>query len=320
MDRSNKTEPDFRVIHSAEAPLRTARKAVLRIAKRILSVFITVAAVGLAIVLGRAMWRTYMETPWTRDAAVRAYVVTIVPEVAGRIVELPVLDNKFVHKDDLLLAIDPANYRIALKLAEARVNQTEATAENAQREADRRLKLNDLAVSVEQQQSYVASALAARALHEEAIANRDQAKVNLERTEIHSPVNGWVTNLLTQRGDYAAVGRNAISIVDADSFWVDAYFEETQLASIHEGDTASIKLMAYSQILHGDVHGVTRGINVPNAQPDQEGLGNVNPIFTWVRLAQRVPVRIRISNVPDGVRLVEGMTATVQVNPRPPSD
>jgi multidrug resistance efflux pump len=53
----------------------------------------------------------------------------------------------------------------------------------------------------------------------------DQAKVNLQRTEIHSPVNGWVTNLLTQQGDYAMVGRNVISVVDADSFWVDAYFE-----------------------------------------------------------------------------------------------
>jgi RND family efflux transporter MFP subunit len=313
LDRGKKTDVDFRVIHSGESPPRTARKAVTRIA----SVLITLGAVGLAIVFGRAMWSAYMETPWTRDATVRTYVVTMAPEVAGRIVELPVADNQFVHKDDLLLVIDPTNYRIALKLAEAAVKQAEATADNVQREAERRAKLNQLAVTVEQQETYAANALATRAQHEQAIANRDQAKVNLARTEIRSPVNGWVTNLLAQKGDYAAIGRNVISIVDADSFWVDAYFEETQLSLIKEGDPASIKLMGYSQILHGDVHGVARGINVANAQPDQAGLANVNPIFTWVRLAQRVPVRIRISKIPDRVRLVAGMTATVEVNPRP---
>jgi RND family efflux transporter MFP subunit len=313
LDCGKKSDVDLRVVHSTDSSPRRVRK----VARRIVSVLITLAAVGLAIVFGRAMWRTYMETPWTRDATVRTYVVAMAPEVAGRIVELPVADNQFVHKNDLLLVIEPTNYRIALKLAEAAVTQADATANNAQREADRRAKLNQLAVTVEQQETYAANAVATRALHEQAIANRDQAKVNLARTEIRSPVNGWVTNLLAQKGDYAAIGRNVISIVDADSFWVDAYFEETQLSLIKEGDPASIKLMGYSQILHGDVHGVARGINVANAQPNQAGLANVNPIFTWVRLAQRVPVRIRIDEVPEGIRLVAGMTATVEVGPRP---
>jgi len=108
-----------------------------------------------------------------------------------------------------------------------------------------------------------------------------------------------------------------LSIIDADSYWLDAYFEETQLASVHEGDPAKIKLMGYSQIVEGDVAGVARGINVSNAQPNQQGLATVNPIFTWVRLAQRVPVRIRIKEVPNGVRLVAGLTATVQIDRRP---
>ena len=157
----------------------------------------------------------------------------------------------------------------------------------------------------------------AQATVAQASAQRDQVRVNLERTQIRSPVNGWVTNLLAQLGDYATVGRSVISLVDADSFWVDAYFEETQLASIREGDVAKIKLMGYSQIVWGEVRGVARGINVPNAQPNDQGLATVNPIFTWVRLAQRVPVRIRIGEVPDGVHLVAGMTATVEVEPRP---
>ena len=159
------------------------------------------------------------------------------------------------------------------------------------------------------------AAIAAHAQHQQAVAKRDQAKVNLERTQIRSPVDGWVTNLLVRQGDYASIGRHVISIVDATSFWVDAYFEETKLGSIHEGDPAEIKLMGNSQIVRGQVGGVARGIKVSNAQPDPQGLAKVNPIFTWVRLAKRVPVRIRISQIPYGMRLVAGMTATVQVDP-----
>jgi multidrug resistance efflux pump len=149
------------------------------------------------------------------------------------------------------------------------------------------------------------------------LANLAQARVNLERTSIHSPVNGYVTNLLVQLGDYAKVGDQDIAIVNSDSFWVDGYFEETNLGAIHDGDRARIKLMGYRQVLHGHVEGVARGIVVENAQPGTSGLANVNPIFTWVRLAQRIPVRIRIDEVPDGVRLVAGMTASVQIDRRP---
>jgi multidrug resistance efflux pump len=123
--------------------------------------------------------------------------------------------------------------------------------------------------------------------------------------------------LLAQFGDYANVGQRIISVVDADSFWIDGYFEETSLGKIHEGDPATVKLMSYSQVVRGHVGGVARGIDIPNAQPDQSGLASVNPIFTWVRLAQRVPVRIHIDQVPDGIRLVTGMTATVQIDPQP---
>jgi len=140
--------------------------------------------------------------------------------------------------------------------------------------------------------------------------------VNLERTQIRSPVNGWVTNLLTQLGDYASVGTNVISLVDADSFWIDGYFEETNLEPIQVGDPAGIKLMGYSQIVRGHVGSIARGINVANAQPNGQGLAQVNPIFTWVRLAQRIPVRVHIDEVPDGVVLAAGMTATVQIDPQ----
>jgi RND family efflux transporter MFP subunit len=278
---------------------------------------ITLVAIAVAGVLGRAMWNTYMGAPWTRDGTVRVYVVTMAPQVSGQIVQLPVVDNQFVHKDDLLMVIDPTNYKIAVSLAEAAVQQAQVNAQNAEREAKRREELTSLAVTKEEKQTFESTALAAQAQVQQAQANLDQAKVNLRRTEIRSPVNGWVTNLLAQLGDYATVGQNKISLVDADSFWVDGYFEETNLDRIRVGDLASVKLMGYSQIVRGHVGSIARGINVANAQPNREGLAQVNPIFTWVRLAQRIPVRIHIDQVPDGVVLAAGMTATVQIDPRP---
>jgi RND family efflux transporter MFP subunit len=281
---------------------------------RVLAVLITITAVVLAGIIGWAMWRSYMGTPWTRDATVRAYVVTIAPEVSGRIVSLPVANNQFVHKDDTLMVIDPTNYAISVRLGEAAVQQATASLQNAQREAKRREELPDLAVSVEQQQNYETQAIAAQAQYQQATANLDQARVNLDRTVIHSPVNGWVTNLLAQRGDYASAGQNLISVVDGDSFWVDGYFEETNVAPIRVGDAAEIKLMGYRGTLRGHVESIARAINVANAQPNGQGVATVNPIFTWVRLAQRIPVSIRLDDVPPGVTLAAGMTATVQVD------
>jgi len=265
---------------------------------RIVPLLITLVAVGAAGALGWAMWDAYMGAPWTRDGTVRAYVVTKATEVSGYIVELPVIDNQFVHKGDLLVVIDPTNYKIAVSLAEAAVQQAQVTAQNAEREAKRRLELTRLAVTKEEQQTYESTALATQAQLQQAQANLDQAQVNLGRTEIRSPVNGWVTNLLAQLGDYANVGQNLISVVDADSFWVDGYFEETNLEPIQVGDPAEIKLMGYHQIVRGHVDSIARGINVPNAQPNAAGLAQVNPIFTWVRLAQRIPVRIHIDQCP----------------------
>ncbi len=281
---------------------------------RILPLLLTLIAIALAVGLGREMWRVYVEAPWTRDGTVRVYVVTMAPQVAGQIVKLPVADNQFVHKGDLLMVIDPTDYKIAVDLAQAAVEHAQVTAYNAQREAQRRQQLTQLAVTKEEKQTYESTAIADQATYQQAVANLNQARVNLQRTEIRSPVNGYVTNLLAQLGDYATVGKNLISLVDSDSFWVDGYFEETNLDRIRKGDPATIKLMGYRRIVHGHVDSIARAINVANAQPNDLGLATVNPIFTWVRLAQRVPVRIHIDQVPEGVHLVAGMTATVQID------
>jgi multidrug resistance efflux pump len=283
----------------------------------VVPILITLGTVAVAALLACAMWQAYMGAPWTRDGTVRAYVVTMAPEVAGRIIKLPVADNQFVHKGDDLFEIDPADYRIALEQTEAQAHRDGAALDYARANENRKASLAKAGWAstdiYQQTTSTLHQSEGVVALDKAAIA---KAELDLSRTVIRSPVNGYVTNLLAQLGDYATVGQKVISVVDTDSFWVDGYFEETNLDRIREGDPATIKLMGYSQLVRGHVDGVARGINIPNAQPDSAGLASVNPIFTWVRLAQRVPVRIHIDQVPDGVRLVAGITATVQINPQ----
>lgn len=259
------------------------------------------------------MWQAYMANPWTRDGTVRAYVVTVTPQISGRIVDLPVKGDQFVHKGDLLIVIEPDDYQIALANAEAAVARAKADLDNKQAESQRRAQLTAIAVSKEEQQSFAAVAAMASAAYQQALANRDQANLNLSRTRIVSPVDGYITNLLAQAGDFATNGQRVLSVVDSDSFWVDAYFEESVLNGIRVGDTAEVSLMAYPERLTGHVTGIGRGIAVPNAQPDGSGLATVNPVFTWVRLAQRVPVRIALEHVPSSVILAAGLTATVSV-------
>src|SRR6266853_409411 len=274
---------------------------------RVAPILITLGTVAAAVWLAWATWQVYMGSPWTRDGTVRAYVVTMAPEVAGRIVKLSVADDRFVHKGDVLFEIDPADYRIAFESAQAQAQRDGAALDYARANENRKARLAKQGwVSTEvyqQTTSTLHQSEGVVALDKAAIA---KAQLDLSRTVIRSPVNGYVTNLLAQLGDYASVGQKMISVVDTDSFWVDGYFEETGLGRIHEGDPATVKLMGYSQLVRGHVGGIARGINIPNAQPDQAGLASVNPIFTWVRLAQRVPVRIRLDPVPESVRLVAG--------------
>ena len=184
-----------------------------------------------------------------------------------------------------------------------------------QAEIKRRTALTDLSTSQEEVQTYQSNAAVAAAAYALAIAQLNQAKIDLGRTKVTSPVNGFVTNLLLRQGDYATKGTRNIALVDSDSFWIAGYFEETKLERIHEGDPALAALMGYRAPVRGHVESVARGINTPNADPGTQGLASVNPVFTWVRLAQRIPVRIHIDHVPPGVVLAAGMTATVTVGP-----
>ncbi|MCC8969127.1 efflux RND transporter periplasmic adaptor subunit [Bradyrhizobium brasilense] len=309
IDATSETAESSRDIDWSRRPAGRSHRA----AQTILRVVLTLVLVGLGVLAGRAVWSIYMDTPWTRDGTVRAYVVAVAPEVAGRIVAFPVADNQYVHKGDPLLTIEPTDYAIMVQQDEAAVDQARASAENAEHEATRRQHLSDLATSEEQRESYSAAALAAKANYRQALSKLTQARVNLGRTSIRSPVNGYVANLTTQLGDYATVGKNIISLVDADSFWVDGYFEETYLGRIHVEDSALVKLIGRSEPLQGHVESIARGIAVANAEAGPSGLAKVNPIYTWVRLAQRIPVRIHIDHVPPDVDLVAGQTATIEI-------
>ena len=282
---------------------------------RAMPVVVTLLAVVVAGLLGWAVWDAYLVAPWTRDGTVRAYIVTEASEVAGRLVSLPVGADSYVTKGQLLMEVDPTDYQIAVADAEASVQQARATLDNNRAQAARRAKLTTLSTSEEEKQTYITQARTAEATLNHSLASLAQARVNLQRTKVVSAVNGYVTNLNAQVGDYVTVGERVISLVNADSFWLDGYFEETQLSAIHVGDRARILLMGYKTPIAGHVAGISRGIKVDNAQPDAAGLASVNPVFTWIRLAQRIPVRIDIDPDPHLPVLVAGMTATIQIDP-----
>ena len=265
-------------------------------------------------VLAWLAWRYYFDTPWTRDGNVRVYTAQVAPQVSGQVTSVLVSDNQKVSKGDVLFRIDDRDYVIAVKRAEAGLDRAKALWVNSQAEAERRQQLSNAAVSTEVVQTYESNAEVAKSAYDLAVVDLENAKLNLARVEVVSPVNGFVTNLLLQTGTYANVGQAAMTLVDSDSYWVAGYFEETQLRRVHVGDSAAITLMGFpDQPLQGHVQSLAHGIMDPNAAPGVAGLPSVNPVFTWVRLAQRIPVRIAIDRLPEGVHLAAGMTATVHV-------
>jgi RND family efflux transporter MFP subunit len=237
----------------------------------------------------------------------------VAPQISGQITELRIVDNQFVHKGDLLYVIDPFDFDVALRTNKAILQQRMADLNVKDLQSERRRRLSDLASSTEEKQVYEGNALQAKAAVDSAEQQVRQAEINLRRTEVRSPVNGIVTNLLLREGDYAREGATNVSIIDTDSYWIDGYFEETKLARLCVGDRAEAKLMGYSAPITGHIATVTRGVSVSNAAASTQGLPNVDPVYTWVRLAQRVPVRIAIDKVPPGVPLVSGLTATVTI-------
>lgn len=280
------------------------------ILKKLFGVLFTLLVVCLALILGRLLWVHYMNDPWTRDGRVRAEVITIAPDVAGLVTEIAVRDNQWVNKGDLLLQIDPEHYEIAVHQAEATVAARKATLAMRQQNARRRADIDSLVVSRENREDASSAALAAEADLRQAQAQLESARLNLKRTRVLAPVDGYVTNLSVFRGDYAAAGAPKLAVIDAHSFWVYGYFEETKLPHVQVGAAAEMRLMS-GQTLRGHVESIARGIYDRDNPQSRELTADVNPTFNWVRLAQRVPVRIALDPLPEGLLLAAGTTCTV---------
>jgi multidrug resistance efflux pump len=304
--------PNSKPIVSSPGKSKARRRGdALRTARLLLRKVATAGIAVVAVLVALVAWDQYNAGPWTRDGRIRVQVASVAPEISGKITDLRIVDNQFVHKGDILYVIDPVDFDVALRTNKAVLQQRMADLSVKELQSERRRRLSDLASSTEEKQVYEGSALQAQAAVDSAQQQVREAEINLQRTEVRSPVNGFVTNLLLRDGDYAHQGATNVSVIDTDSYWIDGYFEETRLARLCLGDRAEAKLMGYSAPIMGHIATVTRGVSVSNAAASTQGLPNVDPVYTWVRLAQRVPVRIAIDKVPSGVPLVSGLTATV---------
>lgn len=274
---------------------------------------ITLLLLALAIWLGKALWDHYMHSPWTRDGRVRADVITLSADVAGLVTQVAVKDNQPVRKGDVLFVVDRARYAAALTQAEAALAGQRTEKNRRGQEAARRNGLDSAVVSAENRETAAYAAAAAGSQYQAALAARDLAQLNLERTVVRAPVDGFVTNLNVHVGDFAAVGAPKLALIDRNSYRVEGYFEETKLPLLKPGAKVDITLLSSGPTLRGHVASIARGITDRDAGTGRELLADVNPTFNWVRLAQRVPVRIELDALPAGQLLVAGTTCTVVV-------
>ena len=282
-----------------------------RWAPRIVRPIVTLAVVAAAVAAGLRLWDHYELEPWTRDGRVRANVVQIAPDVSGLVTAVPVQDNQSVAAGALLFEVDRARYTLALRQAESSVVAAKVALTQAQRENARNIDLGNL-ISQELREQTGTRVEAAQANLAQADVALDAARLNLERAQVRAPTAGLVTNLDMRTGSYAQAGRAALALVDAKSFYVEGYFEETKLPRIHVGDRVRVTPMG-GQRLDGTVESIAAGIADRDRTTGAKLLPSVNPTFNWVRLAQRIPVRVKLDPLADGTRLVAGETVTVQV-------
>ncbi|WP_312477868.1 HlyD family secretion protein [Kosakonia cowanii] len=275
---------------------------------------LTLSAVAVATLAAFILWKHYAQTPWTRDGRVRADVVQIAPDVSGPVSSVMVRDNQWVNRGDTLYVIDPHWLKLSVLSAQADVEAKRHEMLMRQDAARRRAQIKEVISGEDIQQTRSAASVAA-ANYQGALAALELAQLNLSHATVRSPVAGYVTHLRLRPGDYATAGETKVAIVDAHSFWVVGYFEETRLRHIQVGNRAQVSLMGYDAMISGHVESIGRGIGDSNDETGGLGLPEVNPTFNWVRLAQRVPVRIQLDRIPEGVVLVAGLSASVAIVP-----
>lgn len=280
-----------------------------------LKYFSTLIFFAAALCAGWWLWNFYMRSPWTRDGKVRAELVNITPQVSGRIETLLVKDNQFVTKGTPLLTLDAEPYRIAVLNAEAQLTKAQADLLKAQHESRRRQSLPRNAISAEDLDAAELNAKSLAAAAKAAQAQLEQARWNLTQTQIAAPTDGWISNLVVRPGNYATSGTPVFALVDSHSFYVMGYFEETKLRHIRPGYRATVRLYSDNRVLHGEVESIGRAIYDQSVESDSSLIPDIKPNVPWVRLAQRVPVRIRLAAWPKDLPLVAGTTCTITVAP-----
>jgi multidrug resistance efflux pump len=273
------------------------------------------------VIAAFVLWKLvayYMFAPWTRDGHVRADVIQVAPDISGLVSSVEVVDNQQVKQGQVLFVIDQARYSLALRQAQATALQRRATLDQARREDARNRKLGNLVAAevAEESRSRVEAGEAALA---DAIVAIDTARLNLQRATIVSPVDGYLNDRAPRAGEFVAAGRPVLAVVDMHSFRVDGYFEETKLGGIDIGQPVDITVMGEPTPLRGHVQSIVAGIEDRDRTQGSNLLPNVNPAFSWVRLAQRIPVRIALDEVPADFRMIAGRTATVSVRDLTPT-
>lgn len=292
--------------------LKTSMNPLPTLKRRALPVLLTLLMAAAAAQAGQHLWAYYNDAPWTRDGHLRADAVQVAPDVSGLLTEVLVHDNQAVHRGELLMVVDRARHELAVRQAEAAWRAQRAVVAQARLEAERNHRLSDLVAreSQEQGDARLEQAEAQLASTEAALA---LARLNLARTRITSPVDGYVNDRAPRVGDYVSTGRPVLSVLDRASFHVDGYFEETKLDHIHLQQPVEIRIMGSALRLRGHVQSIAAGIEDRDRSNGANLLPNVNPTFNWVRLAQRIPVRVALDEVPPDFHLIAGRTATVSV-------
>ncbi|HWD32003.1 efflux RND transporter periplasmic adaptor subunit [Pseudomonas caricapapayae] len=275
-------------------------------------VVLTLLVVTLATVLVWQMVMYYMFAPWTRDGHIRADVIQIAPDVSGLIQQVEVRDNQVIKRGDVLFTIDQDRFKLALRHAQATLAERKETVAQAQREARRNRGLGNLVAQEQLEESQSREARAQSALAEAQVAV-DAAQLNLDRSVVRSPVDGYLNDRAPRAHEFVSAGKPVLAVVDSASYHVDGYFEETKLGGIQIGQAVDIRVMGDNARLRGHVQSFAAGIEDRDRTSGANLLPNVNPAFSWVRLAQRIPVRIAFDEVPADFRMIAGRTATVSI-------
>ena len=278
---------------------------------------ITLLLLGSAGSVAYNYYQSYTSNPWTRDGQVSAYIVSITPRVTGQVIEVHVDDNSKVSKGDLLFEIDPSIYTAAYNKALATQKQALALLAKAKNEEQRAanlqkrtpgavpiLTLNNLSNAVETSTANVQLAK----------ANVEEAHLNLEFTKVYAPTNGYITNFNLRTGSQVVANTPVVALIDEDSFWIEGYFKETDLVGVESSNKAFVTLMMHNDImLEGHIKSIGFGIAKQDGSTGNDLLPNVNPNFQWIRLAQRIPVKVKLNKVPDDLQLRVGMTASIKI-------